>query len=62
MGVEDWKSYPPSLCQPQFPERYDMLQYDALLHHEMALLPIKYKVLLFASHQDLREMVQTLLK
>ena len=35
--------------------RYDIPLYNAFLDHEMALLPIKYKVLLFASHQDQRE-------
>jgi hypothetical protein len=42
--------------------RYDVFQHNALLHYEMALLPIKLKVLFFASHQDQREMVQTFLK
>ena len=40
--------------------RYYVPQYNALLYHEIALLQIKHKVLFFASHQDQREMVQTL--
>ena len=62
MGVEGWKLDLPSVVTLDPPVRYNVPQYNALFHHEMALLPIKYKVIFFASHQDQRETVQTLLK
>jgi hypothetical protein len=44
------------------PLRYDMPQYNPLLNHKMAFLPVKHKVLLFVPHQNQSETVQTILK
>jgi hypothetical protein len=39
-----------------------MFEHNTLLHHEMVLLPVEHQLLLFAPHQNQREVVQTLLK